>query len=320
MGSRKRFIKRAAWLLLVLFILMNTVAAFHAYKFTHFAAAENNNKPDMQRMTAGKKISSLFFGVDLPRPVSKIKPTVFYKNIKIQSNKNLDGWLMPVASSKGTVILFHGYGGEKSSMLDKAYVFQKLGYSTFLVDFMGAGGSEGNQTTIGFKEAAEVKSCIDYLKRMGEQNIIVFGTSMGAAAVMKAINDYELPVSSVILECPFGSMLQTVKSRFSMMHIPSFPMAYLLMFWGGVENWFNPFSHNPANYAKKIHCPVLLFYGEKDIKVSAAETDLIYHNLAAPKKLVKFPLAGHENYLKKYNAEWTAQVSGFLIQYRGSRH
>jgi uncharacterized protein len=137
---------------------------------------------------------------------------------------------------------------------------------------------------------------------------------------MKAINDYELPVSSVILECPFGSMLQTVKSRFSMMHIPSFPMAYLLMFWGGVENWFNPFSHNPANYAKKIHCPVLLFYGEKDIKVSAAETDLIYHNLAAPKKLVKFPLAGHENYLKKYNAEWTAQVSGFLIQYRGSRH
>jgi len=41
-------------------------------------------------------------------------------------------------------------------MLDKASVFRSMGYSVMLVDFMGSGGSEGNQNTVGFME---VESC-----------------------------------------------------------------------------------------------------------------------------------------------------------------
>ena len=75
---------------------------------------------------------------------------------------------------------------KKSSLLDKAEIFLNLGYNTFLVDFMGSGGSDGNQTTIGFYEAEEVKTAFNYLEACGEKNIILFGTSMGAAAIMKA--------------------------------------------------------------------------------------------------------------------------------------
>ena len=81
-------------------------------------------------------------------------------------------------------------------MLDKSEIFLELGYNTFLVDFMGSGGSEGNQTTIGFLEAEQVETSFNYLKNKGEKNILLFGTSMGAVAIMKAIHDFDLKPKS----------------------------------------------------------------------------------------------------------------------------
>jgi uncharacterized protein len=74
------------------------------------------------------------------------------------------------------------------------------------------------------------------------------------------------------------------------------------------------FSHNPETYAQAIKCPTLLLYGLRDPKVSREEIEAIYNNLQARKQLVTFPLAEHENYLKKYKPEWTATVAQFLEQ------
>ncbi len=54
-------------------------------------------------------------------------------------------------------------------MLDKAEEFEKMNYKVLLVDFMGSGGSEGNQTTVGFKEADEVKTVFEYILSQGEK-------------------------------------------------------------------------------------------------------------------------------------------------------
>ncbi len=135
---------------------------------------------------------------------------------------------------------------------------------------------------------------------------------MGAVAIMKAMKDFSLKATSIILECPFGTMLETVQARFKTMNVPSFPMANLLVFWGGIQNDFNAFKHNPANYAKSITCPVLLLSGEKDEKVSMNEINRIFKNLAGKKKLSIYPLAGHENYLIKYKEQWTDDVAAFL--------
>lgn len=297
---------------------MNVVAVFHSYKFTHFADdnVEKTLKPE--QLTFGGKVKALSFGVNNPRPENKIKPAVTYETVELQSNKKIECWYLHKDSSaktdtvKGTVIICHGYGGEKSSMLDKAMVFDSLKYNALLLDFMGSGGSEGNTTTIGFKEAEQVKTAYDYLHSKGVKDIYLFGTSMGAVAIMKAIKDYSLKPKGIILECPFGTMYQTVAARFKNMNVPTFPMAGLLVFWGGVQNGFWAFEHNPADYAKNITCPTLLLYGEKDKNVSRQEIDDIYDNLAGEKVLRTYKLARHENYLIKYRTEWTKDVSGFL--------
>lgn len=307
---KRKLVRRVLWTLLILFIVANIIAFMHAYKFTHFT--NSSVERTSNDLSLAEKLKTVFTGVNNPRPVNKKVPARPYETVKIKSNKELECWLVRSESAKGTIILFHGYGGEKSSMLDKAEQFLAIGYNTMLVDFMGSGGSEGSTTTIGFKEAVEVKDCYDYLIKNNFQNISLFGTSMGSVAVMKAIKDYDLRPKSIIIECPFGSMYQTVCKRFQMQGIPSFPMAGLLVFWGGVENNFWAFSHNPEEYAKSIHCPTLLMYGEKDRKVSREEINSIFKNLQGNKTLVIYPLAGHENYLSLYKEKWTNDVKTFL--------
>ena len=291
---------------------MNISAYFHAYKFTHFSTDDTTKTKASKNLSAAEKIKILLLGIKNPRPENIKTPVQQFETIKLQSNKLIECWDIKADSAKGTIILFHGYSGEKSSMIEKSDEFIKLGYNTLLVDFMGVGGSEGNQTTLGYKEAEEVKTCFDYLKKKGEKNIYLFGTSMGAVAILKAISNYGIKPSAIIIECPFGSMYQTTVARFKLLRAPSFPMASLLVFWGGVQNGFWAFSHKPVNYAKKVTCPTLLLYGEKDDRVSRSEINEIYKNINSKKDLKTYSLASHENYLLEYKKEWIADVTNFL--------
>ncbi|WP_291286167.1 alpha/beta hydrolase [Flavobacterium sp.] len=291
---------------------MNTIAIFHAYKFTHFAENNTVKTKTPEKLSLIDKVKTLFLGVNNPKPKNNKVPTQKYQILNLRSNKDIECWFIKNKKPKGTVILFHGYGGEKSSMIERSNEFIKLGFNTVLVDFMGSGNSEGNQTTIGFKEAKQVKTCFDYITKSGEQNIYLFGTSMGAVSIMKCINDSKINPKGIIIECPFGSMYKTVCARFKKMNAPTFPMAGLLVFWGGLQNGFWGFSHNPAEYAKNISCPVLLLYGEKDKSVSREEINTIYENLKGQKRINIYKATGHENYLIKNKIQWTKDVTGFI--------
>jgi alpha-beta hydrolase superfamily lysophospholipase len=305
---RKKVIK----IFLIGFVLLNVIAFFHAYKFTHFTNDTVSKTKNPDQLTAFLKVKTLILGVNNPKPRNLKFPSQEFKVITLKSNKKIECWSIKCQNSKGTVVLFHGYGGEKSSMLDKSDEFIKLGYSTFLVDFMGSGNSEGSQTTIGFKEAEEVKTTFDYVAENGEKNIFLFGTSMGAVAIMKCLNDSNIKPKGIILECPFGTMYKTVCARFDNMNAPTFPMAGILLFWGGVQNGFWGFSHNPSEYAKSIKCPTLLLYGSCDKSVSRNEIDEIYKNLKGDKILNVYKKTGHENYLLKNKIEWVQNLSCFL--------
>lgn len=312
-STKKRLLqKRIITVILTSFILMNVVAFFHAYKFTHFADSAETKTKSPEKLGSFEKIKTLLLGVNNPRPENTRTPSQAFRTIRLQSNKVIEGWYVEQEHARGTVLIFHGYSGRKSSMLDKSDEFLALGYNTLLVDFMGSGGSESNQTTLGFKEAEEVKTAFEYVESTSEKNIFLFGTSMGAAAVLKALHDYPLDPAGVVIECPFGSMYQTTCARFLNMGAPAFPMAGLLVFWGGLQNGFWALEHNPVRYAERVHCPTLLLYGKEDKNVSLKETQDIYATLRGPKTLQIYEHAGHENYLRQYRNEWVNDVRGFM--------
>lgn len=309
-----KFLKITISVLVSVFIVLNIVAFAHAYRFTHFKLDNSPRTKEPRNLSFINKVKTIILGVNIPKPTNGNKVPANFETINIKSNKLIECWYQKVPNAKGTIILFHGYSSVKITLLGKAKIFRKLGYNTLLVDFMGSGGSEGNQSTIGYFEAEQVKSCYQYVQKSNPKNIYLYGSSMGAVAIMKAMKDGGIKPKGIIIECPFATMYETVQARFKIMKIPSFPMAPLLVFWGGIQNGFWAFGHNPEEYAKSINCPTLLLHGAKDEKVSIKEINRIYENLNCKKKLVIYKNAGHENYLNKHEKEWSLDIRNFLIK------
>lgn len=298
------------------FILLNIVACFHAYRFTHFSELPIDRTGDPKQLPTLEKVKTALLGVNNPRPTNSRVPRIPSTTVRMGSNEEIEGWLQEQDESQGLVILFHGYAASRSSLLEKAEVLHRLGYAVLLVDFMGSGGSLGNRTTLGYLEADQVRTVFDHARSLGWENIWLGGSSMGAVSIMKAVKDHQLDAKGLILECPFGSMREAVSSRFRNMGLPSFPLADLLTFWGGIINGFWAHGHVPIRYAKQIEIPVLLLYGEQDDRVGRHEMEAIAENLAGPAEFKSYPLSGHEDYLIEHGPEWTQDVSEFLDRTR----
>jgi len=310
----KKIIKYSLRVVLVLFILLNIITAFHAYKFTHFYDAGEGKFKRQADKTKWDVTGDMFFGINAVKGKNKVIPDSTLQTVSLltKDNINIEGWYFKTGAAKGTVILFHGHGGTKSGITNESAEFRKMGYNTFLIDFRAHGNSGGNTCTIGYDEAEDVKLAYDFIKEKGEKNIVLWGISMGAAAVSKAINDYPLQPSKIILEMPFGSLLEAAEGRIKIMKLPPEPLATLITFWGGTEHFFWAFNMKPAEFAKKINMPTLLQWGKMDPRVSEKETDLIYRNLPASKKLVVYENSAHESLCKKENSKWINEVHNFL--------
>jgi uncharacterized protein len=311
----KRLIKILLRTFAVLFIFINVVSAFHAYKFTHFYnAGEITVKPDSLK-SGWDKTKEALFGINFAKKKNDYAPDSSCQTITLTSNDSikLEAWYMTVPAAKGTVAMFHGHGGNKSGMIKEAAAFRQLGYNTLLVDFRAHGGSAGNTCTIGVEEAQDVYAAYNYVKAGGEKNIILWGISLGAATITKATADYpDMKPAKIILEMPFGSLMDAVEGRVKLMGLPGQPLATLLTFWGGTEHGFWAFKNKPYEYAKKISCPVLLQWGKNDTRVKRSEIDAVYNNLAVQKSLAVYETCGHESLYKKETEKWMKELSHFL--------
>ena len=303
-------------LLLAGFGLMNAVAFFHAWRFTHFSNEPGLHSSNPEQLSPNRKLWLLLTGIRNPKPLNGPKPGFPVETVRIASpNGPLEAWYArpDIDQARGTVALFHGYTSSKSHLTHEASYFRRLGYNVLLVDQTGNGNSTGFRTTVGYREADDVAAAVRYLRtQRPADSLILYGVSMGAVAILRAEAELGVRPTANILECPYGNMRQTAYNRFASMHVPGFPMADLLVFWGGVQNGFWAYGLNAEHYAAQIHTPTLLLWGTADPRVTRAETDTIFAHLAGPKARHDFPGVGHEPYWKCYPADWEQQVREFL--------
>ncbi|MFZ1529502.1 MAG: alpha/beta fold hydrolase [Ferruginibacter sp.] len=309
----KRRLKYLFFTLLILFGLLNIVVIFHAYKFTHFYNAGEVIVKKKEEKTKGDIIKEMLFGQNFTK-LQNIKADSSFNTFYLTTKDSikLEGWYFPAQNAKGTIAMFHGHGGSKTGMMEASRAFNELGYNTALIDFRAHGGSDGNTCTIGWDEAEDVKLAYDFVKQNGENNIVLWGSSLGAATILKSVQQYQLQPSKLILEMPFGSLKEAVKGRIKMMNLPPEPVTTLLTFWGGTIHGFWAFNLKPAEYAKEIKCPVLLQRGKNDTRVTQKETDDIYANIPGQKEMVLYDSCGHEMLCKKEKEKWRSAVSRFL--------
>jgi uncharacterized protein len=302
---------------LAAFAFLNLAAYRQAYVMTHFAAGgERTARPET--LSLFQKARAVLLGVHVPRPVNSVTPesvglAFAVHRFPATKDQELEAWYCDSPRPEGLVVLFHGYAAAKASLLTEARAFHDLGFATLLVDFRGSGGSDGDDTTIGVREAEDVVQACRYAAgRWPGLPLILYGQSMGSAAILRAVALDGLTPAALVLECPFDRLLNTVENRFTIMGLPTFPVARLLVFWGGVQHGFNGFRHNPVDYAPAVRCPVLLLQGALDSRATLPQAQSIYAALAEPKQMHVFADLGHESYIQARPEEWRACVSQFL--------
>jgi alpha-beta hydrolase superfamily lysophospholipase len=316
-GKWRRRIRLALYTGAVAFVLVNALLFVHARSMTHFER-EGDRPRRLEQFSFLEKVKLACFGPRISRPVNKMDPSTVelpFATVHYPSTDGieLEAWHVPCSTPKGTILLFHGYTACKSTLFSEAGILHRLGYATLLVDFRGSGGSTGDVTTIGFAEADDVTKSMEFAQaNWPDKPIILYGQSMGAAALLRAIHKDGLKPAAAIIECSFDCLQSAVEARLREVSKPAIPFALPLIFWGSVQNGFNGFTFSPADYARSVRCPVLINQGDQDQRVSPAEAEAIFANLAGPKELYWFKGIGHQSYARARPEEWRVGVERFL--------
>jgi uncharacterized protein len=280
---------------------LNALAFVGAYTLTHYRQPQQP------------------FSFGSPKPHSAQRPTdigLAYTTDKIEVNRSewIETWLIPADQPQGTVLLFHGNHGTKGQqLLPPAKVFHDLNYNALLVDFRGAGGSSGYTSSTGYWEAEDVALAMQQTQQLGlEPPLVLYGISMGSAAILRAIAQKTAQPDAIILELPFIRLTQAIRSRLSLFPLPTSPMTELLAFWGGIQQGFNGFTHNPITYAKQVTVPSLILQGQQDRWTTTTEIKALQKQLRGPSQRVVFPTAGHHLLVTVDPDLWRQKIDQFL--------
>jgi len=313
----KRILIKALIVVLALFLVLNVVAYRHAWRMTHFVPAGRRTGSPGELSLVGK-VKTPILGVEIPKPKVGVVGPEFPQPARTigfvtSDGVKLEAWDIPVVSARGVAVMFHGYAGSRSGLLGESRMLHELGWRTVLVDSRGSGGSEGMATTLGWREAKDVAAAVNWAHgEWPEMQLLIYGQSMGAAAALRAIATENVRPDALVVECPFDKLLTTVGHRYHAMGLPSFPFAQLLVLWGGVQQGFDAFEHNPVEYARVVSCPVLVLDGEHDPWIRPDEARRVAAATRGPTLCHIFPRGGHGGYWWDVPDEYHSVVSKWM--------
>ncbi|NET11146.1 MAG: alpha/beta fold hydrolase [Symploca sp. SIO2B6] len=295
---------------------VNGLAFMHGRAMTTLVPQAGPRTQSPEALGPLARIRILLTGVQLPRPTATPPPTDLGFQFEVltfasDSGHQLEAWYAQATQGDSTslFILFHPYGGSKTNMVAIARELLTMGHSVMLVDFYGSGGSSGTTTSIGYFEALDVVAAVTYARDQWQPKTIgLYGASMGGAAVLRAVAVHTVEVEAIAIESAFDSLLHTVQNRFDAMGLPVILFPELLVFWGGQQQSFNGFSHNPAAYAQQVTIPTLLIHGKDDQRVSFAQSQAIYTNLQGWKQFSLYPGSGHGSSLSHNPEQWRTDI------------
>jgi alpha-beta hydrolase superfamily lysophospholipase len=319
---RKVTRRRVLFLLAALVVLLlapNVLAWNQAWSMTHYSAGGQRTAPP-ESLSLVDKVRAVLVGVNVPRPTNSATPAAVGLPYEVRTipvgGGLLEAWYVPTGSgARAIVLLFPAYAESKTGLLPSARALTELGYDALMVDFRGAGGSTGSDTTLGMREAQDVAVTFQYARQeWGDRPIAIYGFSMGAVAALRAVAAEGVEPDALILESPFDTLLNTVRNRFHATGLPDFPAAEMLVLWGGVQHGFDGFAHNPVEYARSVRCPILLLYGDRDPRVTPTQSAAIFDalNPDIDKRAVAFEGAGHEALVLTNPELWSRNVDQLL--------
>src|SRR5690349_4313211 len=190
--ERSRWRRWLALILLVVILVVNLIAWMQAWAMTHYAPS-GTRTPKPEELSLVEKVGTILTGVNMPRPHNDHTPSDVdlpyeTRTIPTPNGGTLEAWYIPTDSPGGLVLMFTGYAEAKDTLLTQATALHDMGYDALLVDFRGAGGSSGSDTTLGVRESQDIEIAMHYtIAQWPHRPIVLYGVSMGGASILRSV-------------------------------------------------------------------------------------------------------------------------------------
>src|SRR5579864_924903 len=130
-----------------------------------------------------------------------------------RSGGTIHAWFVPASARLGAVLLLHGMGANRTSMLERARFLHARGYAVLAPDFQAEGESSGDHVTFGKLESLDAEAALAFLRdRVPGERIGVIGVSMGGAAAL--VGSSPLSADAMVLESVYPTFGDAVADRF----------------------------------------------------------------------------------------------------------
>ena len=277
-------------------------------------------------LAAAVASAALVVGWQLARPVPAVigdpppalgaRPVAFAS----ESGSTIHGWLVPVDTPRGVVLLLPPVRSNRLAMVRRAAWLRDAGFASLLFDFQATGESSGSAITFGWRERFDVLAARRFV---GEQlpgvPVAVIGSSLGGAAALLA--SPALDTRAMVLEAVYPAVDVAVENRLRMRLGPAArlltPLLLVQLPWrlGATADQLRP-----VDRIAHVRCPVLVIGGTEDRHTTESDTRRLYAAARDPKELWLVPGAAHVDYFETVGPAYRARVLAFLESALGVRY
>jgi len=222
-----------------------------------------------------------------------------------RDGERLGAWFLPPSGAVGAraparaaVVVLHGNSGSRSSMAEIAAWLSDQGLAVLAPSLRAHGDSSGDANDLGFGAREDVRACVDFLeKREPGVPIVVFGSSLGAAAAIYAAPELGPRIAGYALEAPYRDVRSATRHRLRI-YLP--PVLDRIAYWG-LDLWSRAMlapdvdALAPIDYLAAIPAttPIVFLCGTDDRSAPLAEVEEMRARCGGRATLAAFAGATH---------------------------
>lgn len=288
--KRKTRFRTFLVVLLSIFIVLNTAGLAAGNYFYNLAVHKVHNQGTNYY---AKEVSKSSFDDNRFENLSREDvtiPSVFGYYLKGTYIKNS-------VPTENTVILVHGIGGDRWTMMSYGDLFLDKGFNILIYDTRNHAMSGGNDVSYGYYEKDDLNSVVQYVKKLNPNGIIgIEGVSMGAATTILYADKYssDNAVSFYVADCPYSDLNSLFKVRLhDDYHLPNLLLTQYASLVSKVRSGFFFGQVSPINGIDKVKAPMLIIHGKSDTYVPTNMGIDLYNKKGGSKQLLLVDDAAH---------------------------
>lgn len=204
-------------------------------------------------------------------------------------------YLVDEQTNKWAIIL-HGYRSTPDSVTSIGMHFSEEGYNVLIPSMRACSESDGEYIGMGWLDKDDLQCWINLIIKQNENaEIILHGSSMGAATVLMASGD-DLPtnVKAIVADSGYTSVwdifASETKARFN---LPTFPILNMFEIVANVRANYDIKEASALEQVKNSKTPILFIHGDADDFVPEYMCEELYEAANCTKDKLIIHDAGH---------------------------